>query len=126
MGIAQTSPTRPAQAKVARPSTYDEFFFYYVRQHLNPVNRALHVTGTVVGTGGAIASGIAGKPAYIPAFIALGYVFAWFGHFVFEKNKPATFGYPLWSFVSDYRMLGLLVTGRLGSWLERARSEQHR
>ena len=125
MSTAQTSPRNFAQAEAARPSSYDEFFLYYVQQHLNPVNRALHVTGTVVGTSGAIASGIAGKPAYIPAFIALGYAFAWFGHFVFEKNKPATFGYPLWSFISDYRMLALLATGQLGPWLERARSQRH-
>lgn len=120
-----TARVSPPQTSAARPGNYDEFFLYYVRQHLNPVNRALHATGTVVGTAGAITSGVAGRPAYIPAFIALGYAFAWFGHFVFEKNKPATFGYPLWSFISDYRMLALLVTGRLGPWLERAKSQQH-
>jgi hypothetical protein len=45
------------------------------------------------------------------------YGFAWTGHFVLEKNKPATFGYPFWSFISDFRMLWLMATGQLSKWM---------
>jgi hypothetical protein len=50
-----------------------------------------------------------------------GYAFAWFSHFVIEKNKPATFKYPLWSFISDYKMVFYMLTGRMNAEVERVR-----
>ena len=54
-------------------------------------------------------------PALFPAGVAFAYACAWGGHFGIEKNRPATFQYPLWSFVSDLRMWSHMVRGRLWS-----------
>ena len=42
----------------------------------------------------------------------IGYGFAWVGHFAFEKNRPATFAYPLWSLMGDWAMFAEVVAGR--------------
>jgi hypothetical protein len=49
----------------------------------------------------------------------VGYAPAWFGHFVIEKNRPATFTYPTWSLRGDLRMLSLALAGRMGEELAR-------
>ena len=46
-----------------------------------------------------------------------GYAFAWIGHAFVERNKPATFTYPFWSLLSDFRMYFLAISGKLGSEL---------
>jgi len=58
----------------------------------------------------------------IPLCFVVGYAFAWFAHFVVEKNKPATFKYPFWSFISDYKMMWYMATGRMRSEVERVKS----
>ena len=56
---------------------------------------------------------------YFPLALIVGYAFAWFAHFVVEKNEPATFKYPLWSFISDYKMMWYMITGRMNAEVER-------
>jgi hypothetical protein len=96
-------------------SCYDEFFDFYLQQHSNPGNRALHATGTILALGMVAGALIAHKPWYALLFFPVGYGCAWTGHFLVEKNQPATFGHPLWSFVSDFRMLALMLSGKLDS-----------
>jgi hypothetical protein len=48
-----------------------------------------------------------------------GYVCAWLGHFLIEKNRPATFQYPLWSFIGDYKMIAMMIGGKLGEELSK-------
>ena len=100
-----------------RYQSFKEFFPFYLSEHSNPVNRALHY----VGTSGAVVLYVFAVATWglWPAIVApfVGYGFAWFGHFFVEKNRPATFTYPLWSLIGDFVMLGLFLTGRLGKHL---------
>jgi hypothetical protein len=98
--------------------SYDEFFDFYLQQHSNPSNRLLHAIGTTLGIAVVVAAFVTGHPWYALLFFPLGYGFAWTGHFLVERNKPATFGHPFWSFISDFRMLGLMFTGRLSARLK--------
>lgn len=100
-------------------ATYDDFFAFYVQQHRAPANRLMHAVGTFLGVSIMAGALFTGHPWWAFLWIPVAYGFAWTGHFLIEKNKPATFGYPLWSFISDFRMLGLMLTGRLGPWLDR-------
>jgi hypothetical protein len=95
--------------------TYDEFFRFYLTQHSDPRNRVLHAVGTTLGVMVVLGALLLGHPWYALLFFPIGYGFAWTGHFLLEKNRPATFGYPFWSFISDFRMLGLMFTRRLRS-----------
>jgi hypothetical protein len=100
--------------------SYDEFFDFYLQQHLHPGNRVLHAIGTILGIGIVIAAFATGHGWFALLFLPTVYAFAWTGHFLLEKNKPATFDYPFWSFISDFRMLALMLTGRLQSHLRAA------
>ena len=95
--------------------SYGEFFDFYLQQHSNPWNRAMHAIGTTLAIAVVVGTLVSGHPWYALLFFPVGYGFAWTGHFMLEKNKPATFGHPFWSFISDFRMLGLMATGRLAA-----------
>ena len=100
---------------------FDDFFLFYLTQHSNPANRVLHACGTLTGLAIVVATFALGHYWWALLWLPVGYGFAWVGHLAIEGNKPATWGHPLWSFLGDFRMLGLMLTGRLGAWLERAR-----
>ena len=94
-------------------ANYDQFFAFYLRAHSHAANRALHFCGSLLGIAVAITAIALGHPWFALLWPVIGYGFAWFGHFVIEGNKPATFGHPWWSFISDYRMVWLMLTGQL-------------
>ena len=102
-----------------RFASYNEFFAFYVKEHSDPKNRVLHAVGTSLGVVIVVTALAMGKYWWALLWMPVAYGFAWVGHFLIEKNKPASFGYPFWSFISDFRMLGLMLTGRLGPWLKR-------
>jgi hypothetical protein len=92
---------------LAAASSFDEFWPHYLAAHQNPLNRALHYAGTLSAVGAVAAGLITLNPLLVLAAIPIGYGPAWVGHFVFEKNRPATFVHPLWSLRGDFRMLRL-------------------
>lgn len=103
-----------------RIATYAEFWPYYLQEHANKTCRVLHYFGSSIGIGCLVALVVTGSWWFLLAGFFAGYAFAWTGHFFFENNRPATFQYPLWSFISDWKMYGLAMTGRLSPELNRA------
>ncbi|WP_316823548.1 DUF962 domain-containing protein [Pedobacter gandavensis] len=91
--------------------TLKEFYPYYLTEHKNLTSRVLHF----IGTGLVILSVFTGilfhEWRFILATPFLGYGFAWIGHFFFEKNKPSTFKYPMFSLASDFLLFWELLTG---------------
>jgi hypothetical protein len=105
---------------MARPITrYHDFWPHYLREHAKAKTRALHYAGTAL-TFVALAAGMWLNTWWLLAIPLAGYGFAWGAHFGVEKNRPATFTYPLWSLASDYRMFFLWSAGRLGPHLKAA------
>ena len=100
--------------------TYDEFWLSYLRAHRRPQTRAVHYCGTLLGLLCLLLAAIRLDWRLLVMAPVIGYAFAWGAHFWLESNRPETFGHPLWSLGSDFRMLGLFLTGRLGPELARA------
>lgn len=102
-----------------RAASYRDFWPLYLAEHSRPATRALHLFGTALALALLLAAAALGDWRLIPAGVMAGYAFAWVGHAFVERNRPATFTHPLWSLVSDFRMFGLWLAGRLGAELRR-------
>ncbi len=94
--------------------TYKEFYPFYLSEHNNAYNRFFHFIGTTLVIIIIIMAIWQKKPKFLWYVPVIGYGFAWIGHFFFEKNKPATFKYPLWSLKSDFKMYFEILTGKIG------------
>ena len=119
---------RKVGAETPRPAgqqhfaDYEEFFTFYLHEHSDPRNRAMHAAGTALGLCTLIVPFVVGHPWYALLWPVVAYSFAWTGHFLMEGNKPATFGHPFWSFISDFRMLALMLTGKLTERMQKSGS----
>jgi hypothetical protein len=109
-----------AEVAEARIASFREFWPFYVREHRKAVTRALHFIGTTFVLAIAAAAMVTGRPWLLLAAPVAGYGFAWFAHFVFEKNRPASFKYPVYSFVADWIMYGKILSGTMRAEVERA------
>lgn len=103
-----------------RYTSFAEFWPFYPREHSKAHTRALHYAGTSLVVLIAVVAVASGRWGWLAALPLAGYFFAWVAHFAVEKNRPATFTYPLWSLAADFRMWGLWLTGRLGPELDKA------
>ncbi|WP_435274976.1 Mpo1-like protein [Psychrobium sp. nBUS_13] len=96
-----------------RYQSFNEFYPFYLSQHQHPVCRQLHFVGS------ALILLVLAYTLYNQQFMWLlslpiiGYGFAWVGHFIFEKNRPATFTYPLWSLMGDWKMFWQILTRQI-------------
>lgn len=103
--------------------TYAEFWDFYVAEHSQPLTRYLHFIGTLLSSVVLIWIIRSGGWLFLPLVLVVGYGFAWTSHFYVEKNKPATFKYPFWSFISDYKMVFYMLIGRIDREVERVRQK---
>jgi hypothetical protein len=93
--------------------SFDEFYPFYLSEHSNRTCRRLHFAGSTLALLCLAAAITLGAPVFILIGLLCGYGFAWLGHFGFEKNKPASFKRPLYSFMGDWVMYKDLWTGRI-------------
>ena len=93
--------------------SFADFWPYYLSEHRKSATRVLHGVGAIAAIG-VIGLVIAiGKWWLFPLALVPGYGLAWIGHYFVEKNRPATFKYPVWSFMGDWKMVALMLTGKL-------------
>ena len=97
---------------------YHEFYRFYLTEHRHMVSRRLHVAGSSIGLYCFTQAIRQGKPRYFAYGLLSGYACAWIGHFIFERNKPASFKQPVYSFISDWRMFADVLRGNI-SLIER-------
>jgi hypothetical protein len=94
-------------------TSFAEFYPFYLAEHRDPACRRLHFIGSalvVLTLAAAVATGRWWLLLLLPV---IGYGFAWIGHAFFEHNRPATFSYPLYSFLGDWAMFRDILIGRI-------------
>lgn len=95
--------------------SFEAFYPFYLGEHSNATCRRLHFVGSTLTLVMVAYIMISGAWLLIPTLPFIGYGFAWVGHYVFEKNRPATFKHPIYSFIGDWVMYKDILTGKV-SW----------
>ena len=93
--------------------SFAAFYPFYLSQHANRTCRRLHFVGTTLGLAALLHAFSTLNFWWLAAGLATGYLLAWIGHFFFEKNRPATFSYPWYSFMGDWVMWKDMLSGRI-------------
>ena len=98
---------------MSRFASFSEFYPFYLQEHSNLTSRRLHFIGSW-GVLLLLATAlVTGNAWWALGALFCGYGFAWVGHFFFEKNRPATFKHPLYSFAGDWVMFKDILTGKI-------------
>lgn len=98
---------------MSRFASFREFYPFYLSEHSNRVSRRLHFIGSCGVLVLLFVAIMQRDMRWLLAALICGYGFAWVGHFFFEKNRPATFRHPLYSFAGDWVMFKDILTGRI-------------
>jgi hypothetical protein len=111
------SRRQPEEMSIQEPAgerfaSFEAFYPYYIHEHSNRTCRRIHIVGSGLVLVALVAAIATANPWWLLAMPLIGYGFAWVGHFFFEKNRPATFRYPLWSLMGDWRMFFETISGR--------------
>jgi hypothetical protein len=93
--------------------TLDEFWPFYISQHMKKATRRLHFAGTTAGLLWLLLAVAQGKPLFFLFALLNSYGFDWFAHFFIERNSPATFQYPLLSFRANFRAYAFIARGEM-------------
>ena len=93
--------------------TFAEFYPFYLGEHARPATRRLHFAGSTLALIFLAALAFTGDLIWLIAALVSGYGFAWISHLTVEKNHPATFRHPLYSFMGDWKMFWQMLTGKI-------------
>ena len=94
-------------------SSFSEFYPFYLSEHSDINCRRMHFVGSALVLVVLVTAVVLQRWWWLLLLPVIGYGFAWVGHFVFEKNRPATFQYPMYSFMGDWVMFKDILTGKV-------------
>lgn len=100
--------------------SFGAFWPFYLREHAQPMTRIWHYVGSTLAIAVLLFAVFSRNWWLLLAVPLAGYFFAWVSHAFVERNKPATFTYPFWSLIADYKMYGLFLMGKLDAELDKA------
>ena len=102
-----------AGSATKRYDTFAEFYPFYLTEHSDRTCRRLHFVGSSLALVCLVTLVVTRNPLWLAYGLLCGYGFAWVGHFAFEKNKPASFKQPLYSFMGDWTMFWQILTRKI-------------
>jgi hypothetical protein len=127
----RAQPLSSTGANVSEPShgderiaSFEEFWPYYVGEHADKRTRTLHFVGTAAAVACLATAIVTRRPKLALGALVAGYGPAWVSHFFIEKNRPATFKYPAWSLLADFKMWGMIASGTMDAEVERVLAER--
>lgn len=113
MAAASSDAVHPVAPDPRSFKSFAEFYPFYLTEHSNRTCRRLHFAGSSLTLVCLAALLLTRSPLWLPAALLCGYGFAWVGHFGFEKNRPASFKRPLYSFMGDWTMYRDIWAGKV-------------